>query len=90
MSMPMNCAPFLASDIVLLTMIYVSSSDAAGDAVSSLYTRQSPPITIFAYVAFPLLGIRLFFVNPIVPDPETLPGIPSASWPSVLPVDLIQ
>eukprot|EP00957_Ditylum_brightwellii_P120078 9162888-Ditylum_brightwellii.AAC.1 len=69
MSMPMNRAPFLASDIVLLTMIFVSSSDAAGDTVSSLYTRQLPPI---------------------VSHPETLPGIPSASCPSPLPVDLIQ
>eukprot|EP00957_Ditylum_brightwellii_P130257 9936564-Ditylum_brightwellii.AAC.1 len=29
-------------------------------------------------------------MNPIVPDPETLPGIPSASRPNSLPVDLIK
>ena len=40
----MNRAPLWASEIVLLSKIFVSKRSAAGDAVSSSYGSLSPPI----------------------------------------------
>ena len=92
--------------MVLFTSIFVSRSDAAGDAVSEVCSSISPQMvslsqcfsslsgrwsqTKFAYVTFLCFGTACLFINRIVPDPFTLSGIPLDNQPSSLAVEVDQ
>jgi hypothetical protein len=104
--MVINQAPKCASDMVLFTSVFVSGREAAGDAVSEVYSSLSPPMvsltrcfsslsgrwsqTKFAYVTFLCFGTVCFFIKRMVPEPFTLLRMPLGNHPSSLAVEVDQ
>ena len=105
-SQEINIEPHHASKIVLLTIIFDSKRDAAGDDAPSEYSSLSPPTvsltlygsdfsgsqshTKFAYVNVRPLGTFSFLMNYILLVALTRFSIPLASIPSSFPTDFQQ
>ena len=105
-SQEINIEPHHASKIVLLTIIFDSKRDAAGDDAPSEYSSLSPPtvsLTLYGsdfrrryshtkleYVTVGPLGTSSFLINYIVLVSHTRLSIPLASLPISFPTDFHQ